>query len=166
MMKETTPLLLETHFFTKVIVEANPGYDPGKSGEISGKIKTNVEVGQNKDDPRRWRVILILQAQSKDKIPYKIELNCVGFFKVGPEVEEGKMGHLVRANGAAILYSSAREFLLLITGRGPWDPFYLPTTNFLAPPKPKRSATTGAKQRKLGDSATIHQAKENQGKAK
>ncbi len=164
-MKETAPLLLETHFFTKVIVEANPDYNPGESGKISGKIKTNVEVGQNKDDPRRWRVILILHAQSKDKVPYRIELQCVGFFKVGPEVDEGKMEHLVRANGAAILYSSAREFLLLITGRGPWGPFYLPTTNFLAPPKPKRPATTRAKKRKTGDSANIPQATENQGKA-
>lgn len=133
------PLLLENHVFTKVMVEANPAHQPENDEDQLMGIHTEVQVGQHKDDPRRWRVILFLRTESPDekKIPYKINLECVGFFKVAPEVEEKKMPFLVRANGAAILYSSAREFLLLITGRGPWDGFYLPTTNFLEPPKPE-----------------------------
>ncbi|MCX5893162.1 MAG: hypothetical protein NTW80_09360, partial [Deltaproteobacteria bacterium] len=51
---------------------------------------------------------------------------------------ENKITSMVHTNGAAILYSSTREFLLMITGRGPWGGFYLPTTNFLEPPKPEK----------------------------
>lgn len=137
MKEKDIPLLLETYFFTKVIVEADPDYNPEKSGDHFN-ITTKVNVGQHREDPRRWTVILGLQTQPQAKIPYKIKLECVGLFKVSPDIKEGMMGPLVRTNGASILYSSAREFLLLITGRGPWEPFYLPTTNFLEPPKPKK----------------------------
>jgi len=126
------PLVLENHLFTKVIVKANPAYQPEKDeGDLLG-IRRVVHIGQNKDDPSRWRVILNLttEAADQEKLPYKIDLECVGFFKVGPDVEEDKIAYRVRANGGAILYSSAREFLLLITGRGPWNRFYLPSTIF------------------------------------
>jgi preprotein translocase subunit SecB len=126
------PLLLENYFFTKVIVEANPAYEPEKDqGEPVG-VHREVQIGRHKDDPRRWRVNLSLRTEFADekKIPYKINLECAGFFTVSPDVEETQVTYLVRANGGAILYSSAREFLLLITGRGPWNGFYLPTTIF------------------------------------
>jgi len=134
------PLVVEKHFFTKVIVEANPTYKLEKDEDQRLGIRTVVRGGSPKDDPRRWRLILTVrtEAPEKAKIPYKINLECVGFFTVSPEVEEKKIPSLVHANGAAILYSSTREFLLLITGRGPWGGFYLPTTNFLEPPKPKK----------------------------
>jgi preprotein translocase subunit SecB len=131
------PLVVEKHFFTKVLVEANPAHQPEKDEEQSLGIRTEVQGGPHKDDPRRWRLFLTVHTEEseKEKIPYKIDLECVGFFTVSPEVEEKKIPFLVHANGAAILYSSTREFLLLITGRGPWGGFYLPTTNFLKPPK-------------------------------
>jgi len=127
---------LENHFFTKVMVEANPSYKPDEEENQLVGIHTHVELAPHKDEPRKWRVILTVRTEHEDgKIPYKIELQAVGFFKVAPEVDEKKMPFLVHANGAAILYSSAREFLLLITCRGPWEGFYLPTTNFLEPPQ-------------------------------
>jgi preprotein translocase subunit SecB len=166
-MKEKNILLqLETHFYTKVIVEANPRYNPEKNGDQFTLI-TNVDVGQHKEDPRRWQIILELKTQPKAKMPYKIDLECVGLFEVSPDVKVDMMGPLVRANGTAILYSSAREFLLLITGRGPWDSFYLPTTNFLEPLKPKkeekgsalRSQVKGPKRKKLDEPTDTQKTK-------
>jgi preprotein translocase subunit SecB len=133
------PLVVEKHFFTKVLVEANPAHQPERDKDHVLGIRTQVRGGPRKDDVRRWRLFLTVRTEtSGEKIPYKINLECVGFFTVSPEVEEKKIPSLVRANGAAILYSSTREFLLMITGRGPWGGFYLPTTNFLEPPKPKK----------------------------
>ncbi|MEW6658846.1 MAG: hypothetical protein AB1424_09320 [Thermodesulfobacteriota bacterium] len=130
------PLQLENHFFTKVLVEANPAFKPEDDENKLVEIHTQVELAPHRDDPRKWQVILTVGTQFDDaRVPYKIELQAVGFFKVAPEVDEKKMPFLVHANGAAILYSSAREFLLLITCRGPWGGFYLPTTNFLEPPQ-------------------------------
>jgi preprotein translocase subunit SecB len=56
---------------------------------------------------------------------------------------------LLRVNGASILYSSAREFLITVTSRGPWAPMILPTISFLPveenkskESKPKKKQTT------------------------
>lgn len=133
------PLVVEKHFFTKVVVEANPDHRPEKGKGQEVRIQTRVQGGHRTDDPRRWRLILTVgtEAAEEEKLPYKFNLECVGFFTVSPEVEEKKIPFLVHANGAAILYSSAREFLLMVTNRGPWGGFYLPTTNFLQPQKVK-----------------------------
>ncbi len=141
------PLVVERHFFTKVLVEANDTYNPEKDKDQELKIRAEVRGGSRKDDPRSWRLFLTVRTEpEQEKIPYKIDLKCVGFFTVSPEVEEKKISSLVHANGAAILYSSTREFLLLITGRGPWGGFYLPTTNFLKQPKPKEKEALVSEQ--------------------
>jgi len=156
------PLQLETYYFTKVAVSADPCYEPQEGIAPAITIDTDVGMGQHSDDPRRWMVTLGLHAKSPDEkpIPYKVDLEVVGFFRVEPEVEEEKYPLLVQANGAAILYSAAREYLLTITGRGPWPPIALPTTNFLGFEKesgkkipPSRGSRKPIRQRKYGVSA-------------
>ncbi len=155
------PLVLENHFFTKVRVEANPAYQPEKDrGEFAG-INREIQIGQNKDDPGRWRVVLSLKTQAayEMKMPYKIDLECTGYFKVGPDVEEGNIAYRVRANGGAILYSSAREFLLLVTGRGPWNGFYLPTTIFFESANQEEEAEPGGPTPKVAKKTRRSRAK-------
>lgn len=137
---EFLPLQLEMHYFTRVMVEADPSFQPKDEGDQPLGVATQVELRQHREDPRRWQVILNIktEAPAGQAIPYNIDLQAVGLFVVAPEVEESRRPKLVQANGAAILYSSAREFLLAITGRGPWPPFYLPTTNFLGPQQPEK----------------------------
>lgn len=133
------PLVVEKHFFTKVVVEANPDFHPEKLEGQEIQLHTKVQGGHRSDNLRRWRLTLTVSTETSEEkqLPYKLNLECVGFFSVSPEVDEKKIPFLVHANGAAILYSSAREFLLMITGRGPWGGFYLPTTDFLQMPKPE-----------------------------
>lgn len=156
------PLLLEGHCFTKVSVEADPCFQPVAGQQPPVRFDMNVKLLQHNDDPRKWQAVLTIKAVSQEDkpIPYKVDLECVGFFAVDPGVEAAKMPWLVQTNGATILYSSAREFLLLVTGRGPWPPLYLPTTNFLAPPRPReevapaksppKRSSRGSKQRSRG----------------
>jgi preprotein translocase subunit SecB len=127
------PLQLETYYFTKVAVSADPCYEPQEEVPPSMTIDTNVGLGQHNDEPNRWMVSLGVHAKSPDEkpIPYKMDLEVVGIFRVDSGVEKARAPFLVQANGAAILYSAAREYLLTITGRGPWSPITLPTTNFL-----------------------------------
>ncbi len=133
------PLLLETHFFTKVLVEANPDYQPEEHDLDLGGIETAVELAQHREDPCQWQVKLTISTPPAiaHSLPYQVDLQVMGFFKVDPEFDEERRPKLVQANGAAILYSSAREFLLMVTGRGPWPALYLPTTNFLKPSAPQ-----------------------------
>jgi|UniRef100_A0A7V6A1T0 preprotein translocase subunit SecB len=137
-MRLVVPLQLKSHFFAKVEVEANQTFQPDaeKEADADQKIQTEVHLAQHKDNPRKWQVILEVASQPPNKsLPYRINLQCVGFFEVAPDVEEKHVPFMVRTNGTAILYSSAREFLLMVTGRGPWGPYSLPTTNFLEPIK-------------------------------
>lgn len=133
------PLVVETHFFTKVLVEANPDYKPQEHDLDSEDMETVVELAQHREDPCQWQVKLMIRTPpaAAATLPYQVDLQVMGFFKVDPEVEEERRPKLVQANGAAILYSSAREFLLMVTGRGPWPALYLPATNFLRPSAPQ-----------------------------
>lgn len=138
------PLQLETYYFTKVAVAADPCYQPD-DGVVRGMaIDTELGMGQHSDDPSRWMVTLTLRAKSRDDkpIPYIVDLEAVGFFRVEPAASKEKAPFLVQANGGAILYSAAREYLLVVTSRGPWPPITLPTTNFLSAAKFSRGAVT------------------------
>jgi preprotein translocase subunit SecB len=131
------PLQLEAYYFTKVAVSADPCYVPREGIDPAITIDTNVGLGQHNDEPYRWMVTLGVHVKSPDEkpIPYKMDLEAVGFFRVDSKVGKERAPLLVQTNGAAILYSAAREYLLTITGRGPWPPITLPTTNFLGPGK-------------------------------
>ena len=87
-------------------------------------------------------------------LPYKIELQVVGIFDVTPEVEEQDMGRVVYNQGGALLYSAAREYLLTLTGRGPWPPFALniatfaPFTDRTIKQKPKTNTKSSSTKKK------------------
>ena len=156
------PLRLETYYFTSVSVSADPCYEPKEGITPTVTIDTDVGLGQHSDDPKWWMVTLGVHAKSPGEkpIPYNMDLEVVGFFRVEPEVEKGKAPLLVQANGAAILYSAAREFLLTITGRGPWPPIALPTVNFLGYKKksgkrvsPSRGVRKSSRRKKQAVSA-------------
>ena len=54
----------------------------------------------------------------------------MGIFEISPEWPKEKVMDLLKITGASILYSAAREFLLITTSRLPWKPVMLPTISF------------------------------------
>src|SRR3989344_3868280 len=128
-----TPLQLDSYFFPKVHVEASPDFLPGDAPkEQDVQIDVNVGLLGSKDEPRRFQLTLDIGGVSaKDKpLPYKIEITAVAFISVDHELNHPDIERLVQVNGASMLYSSARELVLMVTGRGPWNAFQLPTINF------------------------------------
>jgi preprotein translocase subunit SecB len=55
----------------------------------------------------------------------------IGFFSVDEPVPEGQMGRMVAVTAPSILYSSIRELLALLTGRGPMPCLLLPVVTFI-----------------------------------
>ncbi len=108
------------------------------------EVNVEVRIGQNPEDAKRWMIDLSIKVDPKDADvqSYSIKLGAIGFFLVGEEMtlNPGQVEKLVAVNGASILYSSAREYLLLISGRGPFPPVYLPTFNFQGLEKPAGKA--------------------------
>lgn len=130
-----TPLLLETYFFTRVHCEANPDYTDEGNRALSRndlEVDLQLEFLQHKKDPDRYQLALnVAGIRAGEKpLPYTIDFKVVGFFSVNPEFGHHNIEKLVRINGASMLYTAAREQVLMITGRGPWGGFTLPTLNF------------------------------------
>jgi len=128
------PLLLEESYFDVVSVEAAPEYVPDAEGR-QGRHGVELQLGLATldDDPGVWRVSLdIAHKQVDDVTPrYRFRLRVVGFFRyVADEESVPIVAQIVATNGASILYSSAREYLLMLTGRAPWGQLSLPTMSF------------------------------------
>lgn len=126
----TPPLLLERSLVSRLLVEANSAFRPG--GEPLSHCRTHVTVARRQEHADRWQVSLdvTVEPDADRPGPYSAELSMHGFFHLPGELPEEETTNLLAITGASILYSAAREHLLLVTGRGPWGPMQLPTNRF------------------------------------
>ncbi len=127
------PLQLERYVFTKIEVEANPDFVLQESPEEDPvTMRLDVGLGEHNGDPSRYQVsvgIHELRAEN-GALPYRISLQIVGQFVVAQDFKPDDLRKIVQVNGASMLYSAARELVMLVTGRGPWPAFQLPTISF------------------------------------
>jgi len=148
-------LLLSKYYFDRVLIEAN-GEWPQAQAPLSG-VKVEVEVGARTDDPTRWRISLAIRDAPNEPgkpTPYKLDVRLHGFFQVDARgLPQEQVARVVQVNGASILYSAAREFVLLISARNRFGQVMLPTLHFQAmrePPKteaPERPAKSSRSSR-------------------
>lgn len=128
----TTSLQLERSFFTAIQVEADRKHMLGQ-GEV--EVRTSQTFGQATQDGSRWAVELDLTVAGKPNStppPYHIHLHSVGNFTFAKtDLGQADKARLLAVTGVSILYSQAREYLLVLTARGPWGPFQLPTVSFV-----------------------------------
>lgn len=129
------PLRLEHYFFAKVHIEANPpteGKEETLPPTATINVGTAVDLMRHEKDSHKYQLTLAIHDLSCDErpLPYLIEIQVVGIFVVDPEFKHDDINRLITVNGASLLYSAMREFVLMTTGRGPWGAFQLPTINF------------------------------------
>ena len=126
-----SPLQLETHFFTRVRVEAcQDGSEPPGEGIVS----CDVECRKHKKEGRKWLVRLAykLDRDSAKGVPaYAVDVEIVGRFQVDAAFPADKVERMVRANGPAVLYGAVREMVCNLTARGPYPAVRLPTVTFI-----------------------------------
>lgn len=129
---QQAPLQLERSFFTSLEVEADPQH---KLGESRVNLTADPMIGVLDDDPGRWQIDLDIKVRPEPGAtppPYRIHLHVIGAFAFpGRDRTEEEKAGILAATGVSILYSQAREFLLMLTSRGPWGPFQLPTVSFV-----------------------------------
>lgn len=134
-----SPLQLHRYFVEEINCKANPDFDKDKDVKVKD-FQVFFETSEDKNPLLRKIRLTVSQNISKDgNEPFAFKVVMVGFFEVvkdffesqGPE----KTDRLVTVNGPALLYSSARELLALITGRGPYQDqsinILLPSITFL-----------------------------------
>jgi len=126
-----SPLIIETHFFSKIQIEAS-AINADNAGE--GVLSSHLECRKHKDAENRFLMQLgVKLTADKDKgTPlYTFEVEAVGIFTVRDAVPKDQVKKLVTANGAAMLYGAIREMVANLTARGPHIEFNLPTVTFI-----------------------------------
>jgi preprotein translocase subunit SecB len=155
---QLSPLILKQHFVTNISVKATvPNFSSQDNlvkmlSACRSNITTKVEAAKNEENPRLWKVVLILECRptaDSPFCPYLVDIELLGFFEVHQSVAESAVEDLVRCNGPAVLFGSAREIVLLITGRGPNPPFILPSVTFIDGSKENRKRAEEAQSRHL-----------------
>jgi len=132
-------LQLETYFYPKIQIGTDPDYQASPEGPIRIQrqhidVKTTFKLLSQEE--REWGVNLEIKTVKKDKpIPYIIDIEAVGFFKVAKGYPAEEIEKLVQIGGPTMLYSATREFILTISSRGPWGSVFIPSISFLPPPK-------------------------------
>ena len=128
------PLRLEESYFDVVSLEAAPEYVPDAEARPRRHgVEMQLGLATVNDSPGVWRVSLDIRHKDIDEEAprYHFRLRIIGFFRWCSEEQlKEEVAHIVAVNGASILYSSAREYLLMITSRAPWGQLGLPTMNF------------------------------------
>ena len=129
-------LQLEESFFDLVSVETVPRHMPDPGGRpAEPAVEVAVTLAIIDERPGVWKATLEIAGKHEnddaEPPPYRFRLRTVGFFRyAGEQMPEAEVARVVGANGCSILYSSAREYLLLITSRAPWGQLTLPTMSF------------------------------------
>jgi preprotein translocase subunit SecB len=128
------PLQLEESYFDLVHVEAIPEHKPAAPGEsLRHEIVVQLNLATIDDRPGMWQVTLDIRGTNDAAAPppYRFRVRGVGTFTyTGEDQSEPEIAKVVGVNGASIVFSSAREYLLLLTSRGPWGQLRLPTMSF------------------------------------
>jgi preprotein translocase subunit SecB len=124
-----TPLRLKLAYPQKLELAIDVDASPEAEYEVSSQL----DIARNTSDPREWRVCLEVKFGGKAAAPtpHRGRVQYVGFFGVDESVPEERMARVIAITAPSIVYSSIRELLALLTGRGPMPCLLLPVVTFI-----------------------------------
>lgn len=129
------PLQLERTFYDYVRVAAQRDHTPSDDVDESIEVKVDLRTAQLKESPDRWNVVADISIARREEgpvPPYVVKLRCWSVFRMmQPDLDEADALKLAAVTGGSIVYSGAREYLAMLTARGPWGAFVLPVVSFL-----------------------------------
>jgi preprotein translocase subunit SecB len=128
------PIKLKNLFFPEIHYRAIPHEDPGEAKAPALKIVK--AIPRCNDDGTECTVSLKIKSEEtsgKTKLLFEYEIFVLGVFEWTAKTPDDKEQLLksLAVTGASILYSSAREMLAFVSGRGPWGSCILPTVSFI-----------------------------------
>ena len=120
------PISVDRYFFTRFCVESNPDLAQTENQRIEAKVDSQLKVNKvpGSADVYVAEQHVKIDANSNTSIPYSIDVECIGFFKV----EDSSLGEEDCQRGVTllahtVLYASVRDAVLAATARQPWGPF-------------------------------------------
>lgn len=117
------------------------------------QLEAEPSVFPDAEQPRNWYVSLVLRLKgAPGELPYEFLVKMVGLFEVVESFPDEQVERLVRFNGPAVLYSSAREIVGFLSASGPHRRLVLPSVTFVEqdpkPELPSLHPSTGAPRSK------------------
>lgn len=120
------PISLERYFFTRFTVVSNPDHVGNDEETINVDLDSSINVKQ--PDEGGGEVFIAeqrvrLDASSRPELPYSLDVECIGFFRVNDELPSDERQKAVTLVAHNVLYSAVRESVLSATSRQAWGPF-------------------------------------------
>jgi len=126
-------LSLNNYFFPVINVQANPLYVP-KDEEAGNTAAVDIKGAYNiSEDRLSCSAVLDITVRAPDEgtqIPYDIDITAVGAFSIPEGTDDETLGKRAPLFAFSVLYTSSREMILTLTGRGPWKRVMLPVHHF------------------------------------
>jgi preprotein translocase subunit SecB len=139
-----SPLQLEHYFLKELSFSLTSNLENPPAVDVSYDrldVEVNATTKTRGGNPRRWRCELSVKAKydKKAKYPYDFKVGYVGFFSIRDEVPEEFVEPIAKANSPAVLYSAAREALIILCSRPGFPAVLLPSITFVEPSKEGKS---------------------------
>lgn len=137
-----SPLELISYFFPLITYKAYP--PAGKEEEAPDTLLERVTSESTLLDPEKkiWEVTVTVSSNKRTKAQprlFEYEIACTGHFRWLPQGDLDKtLETEILTNCVSVLYSSVRDCLSTITGKGPYEPVVLPTVSFSPEAAPSR----------------------------
>ena len=146
-----SPLIIDFYFIKSVHFDLKAEFasnlDQAMESVEMPKLNINVESGKHAENSNQWKFELSITTGEDDTtedFPYTFGISLVGFFRVMDEYPIEQADLLAQVNAPSVLYSAAREFLSIVTGRSPYPAILLPSISFI-PESQKAKKETGKK---------------------
>lgn len=129
-----------------VAVSLNAKYDD-KLPSHTGDVSATMQVAPHKEDSTKYLLTMELLVRpnkdhEKEFFPYDVGIKGRAFFTFREPCPRDQADHVLRLNGASILYGLLRGQVAQITAQSAHGQFLLPTVNFLELGKPQQSDNT------------------------
>jgi preprotein translocase subunit SecB len=126
---KASPLMIEHHEFLSIHVDASEKESP--QGPIA--LKTSRRLELHPENPRRWKVELVVGFGSGDAIdetPYSGSISVAGWFSVSERYPVERQQALIEVTAVSILYGACREMVASFTARSRHGMLSLPSVTF------------------------------------
>jgi preprotein translocase subunit SecB len=145
-MKNSFQIRLNRYFFTKVLVAANPAYNP-EGNRFGSHVKEHVSISKAQENPSIFfgELKVSVPLDEGENPPYEIDVGVFGVVEVVGEGEEDAISKKAQIVLTQTLSGATREMVQIITSRGPWPGFVLPIFP-PADPQPKKPPTAPRKK--------------------
>lgn len=139
---------LKEYFVAESFFRLQPKYSTTVANKDDFRLSPSdltikVALGEHSENANEkiCELTIMLKDETEQTFPYVFRTVMLGFFDLDQSCEPDEAELLLKTNAPSVLYSAAREFLLLTTGRSMFTPLMLPTVTFLPVPVEKSAKT-------------------------